>query len=345
MGFDLLTTVDQGGCSAKIPAAVLEGLVRGLPGVSDPRLLVGTDTHDDAAVWRVSDSEAMIFTTDFFPPLCSDPWEFGQIAAANALSDVYAMGGVPRVALNIVMFPSAKIDIGVLREILRGGAEKVAESGAVLAGGHTIDDNPPKYGLAVVGFAHPDRITSNAGARPGDRLILTKPLGTGVTLAARKVGMASEAATRPALDSMRTLNRRGAEVMARHAVRCATDITGFGVLGHATRMADASGVTLRLDSTAFPTLPGVMEWLADGCIPGAAFRNVDCASRSTAFGGGVAYERRMLLGDAQSSGGLFFCVAPSAVDSALRELREAGLSDSAVVGEVLPRGSVSLLVE
>ncbi len=209
-GFDLLTTVDQGGCSAKIPAAVLEGLVKGLPGVRDPRLLVGTDTHDDAAVWKVSDDEVMIFTTDFFPPLCSDPFEFGQIAAANALSDVYAMGGVPRVALNIVMFPSSRIDLGVLRDILRGGAEKVAESGAVLAGGHTIDDYPPKYGLAVVGFTRPDRVTSNAGARPGDRVILTKPIGTGVVLAAQKVGIGDSAVLRVALDSMMTLNRRGA---------------------------------------------------------------------------------------------------------------------------------------
>lgn len=201
--FDLLQTVDQGGCSAKLPAQLLDAIIRNIPILQDERLLVGTETHDDAAVWRVDDQTAIISTTDFFPPLCSDPYEFGQIAAANAMSDVFAMGGVAVMALNLVMFPSSKIDIAVLEEILKGGADKVAEARAVLAGGHTIDDYPPKYGLAVTGIVHPDSIITNSCAKAGEKLILAKPIGTGAISAGQRIGEVSQRDYQAALDTMK----------------------------------------------------------------------------------------------------------------------------------------------
>lgn len=331
--FDLLSTVEYGGCSSKVPAAVLESILLNLPKLSDPNILVDIDTHDDAGVYRINEQLALIVTTDFFPPICSDAVEFGQIAAANSLSDVYAMGGEPFLVLNISMFPSSKIPIAVYKDILEGAADKVSEAGAITMGGHTIDDYPPKFGLAVVGKVKPDRLITNAGLRVGDKLILTKPLGSGVVVAAQRIGMVSDEAYCETLSWMKVLNRSAAEVMQRYNVRGATDITGFGLLGHAYKMAKASGVNLSLKADAAPMLPEVYNLIDDGCIPGASFRNLEYLGEHVSFGS-TDYNLKMLLSDAQTSGGILMGVQPEHADEALADLKRCGLSYSAIIGQV-----------
>jgi selenide, water dikinase len=332
--FDLLQTVEQGGCSAKLPAQMLDTIVKNIPVLKNEQLLVGTDTHDDAAVWKVDANTAIISTTDFFPPLCSDPYEFGQIAAANALSDVFAMGGVAIMALNLVMFPSSKIDIAVLEEILLGGADKVAEAGAVLAGGHTIDDYPPKYGLAVTGIVHPDRIITNCAAVPGEVLVLAKPIGTGAIVAGQRIGEVSAENYQAALDGMKLLNKNGAEVMRAHGIRCATDITGFGLLGHVYEMASGSGVTIRIKSRTVPLLAGAYALIDMGCIPGASFRNLRYVDPHVQFTDGVDYNLKMLLVDAQTSGGLLLSCPPDQAPAIVRELQDCGYPSAALIGAI-----------
>ena len=332
--FDLLQTVEQGGCSAKLPAQLLDTIVKGIPVLKRQELLVGTDTHDDAAVWKVNADTAIISTTDFFPPLCSNPYEFGQIAAANALSDVFAMGGVAIMALNLVMFPSSKIDIAVLEEILQGGADKVAEAGAALAGGHSIDDFPPKYGLAVTGTVHPDRIITNSCALPGDILVLAKPIGTGTIIAGHRLGTVSASDYQAALDGMKLLNRKGSAIMRAHGIRCATDITGFGLLGHVYEMAAGSKVTVRLASTSVPLLDGAYGLIDMGCIPGASFRNLRYVDPHVRFADGLDYNLKMLLVDAQTSGGLLIASPPDQAQALMAELREAGYPAAAAIGRV-----------
>jgi len=344
MSFDLLSTVEYGGCSAKLSPVQLAEALRSLPKAAHPDLLVDIETHDDAGVFRISDTVALVQTTDFFSPICSDPYEFGQIAAANALSDVYAMGGAALTALNLVMFPSTRIPLEVLTEILRGGQDKVSEAGAVIVGGHTIDDYPPKYGLAVTGTVHPGRIVTNAGARPGDRLILAKPLGTGVVVAGQRLGETRPESLRAALESMKLLNRRAGELMQQFSVRGATDITGFGLLGHALKLADASGVTLDLSSDAVPLLPQAYDLADLGCIPGAAFRNQAFTDGRVRFDAGVDYNRRMLMLDAQTSGGLLIAAPSDTADSLVAELRAAGYPAASLVGSVHARDTHALRV-
>ncbi|MFP4417292.1 MAG: selenide, water dikinase SelD [Chitinivibrionales bacterium] len=336
MPFDLLTTVEYGGCSAKLNAQQLADALEGLPQIHDPNLLVDIQTHDDAGVYRLSDDTAIIQTTDFFPPICSDPYEFGQIAAANSLSDIYAMGGKVLTALNIVMFPQNRIPLDVLREILLGGTEKVREAEAVIVGGHTIDDYPPKYGMAVTGTVHPDRIISNAQACPGDLCILTKPIGTGILVAGQRIGESSPQHYRQALETMKLLNKDGAELMQRSAIRCATDVTGFGLMGHALKMAQASRVTITLHSNQIPLLAGAYELAELGCIPGAAFRNQEFVEKDTSFDDNVDYNLKMLMMDAQTSGGLLMTAAPKDASDILLRLRESVYPHSSIIGEVLP---------
>lgn len=341
--FDLLSTVEYGGCSAKLPAAELDRALAGLLSIPDENILVGTDTHDDAGVYRISDELALVQTTDFFSPVCSDPFDFGQIAAANALSDVYAMGGKVLTALNIVAFP-ASVPLEILREILRGGIEKVKEAGGVILGGHTIVDEVPKYGLAVTGTVHPNRIITNAAAKSGDVLILTKPIGAGIIMAGRRIGEIGLAPYQTLLESMKQLNAGGAAVMRKYGVRCATDVTGFGLAGHALKMARGSGVTIRLDADRVPVFEGTMELLMLGCIPGACFRNLEFVEMDATFRDDLNYENKMLLMDAQTSGGLLICCAPGLAGKMLLELSEAGYSRSAVVGAVLPFSGKHLVV-
>lgn len=337
--FDLLSTVEYGGCSAKLPARMLDALLAALPATRHDSLIVGTETGDDAAVWKLDDETAIIHTVDFFPPICGDPYEFGRIAAVNALSDIFAMGGRPLTALNLVSFPSARIDIAVLGEILRGGAEAVAEAGAVIAGGHTIDDFPPKYGLAVTGIVHPDRIIRNCAARPGDALILTKPIGTGTLVAGYRIGEASPEHYRAALDTMMQLNSHGARIMQKFGVRCATDITGFGLLGHAFGMAKWSGVTIEIRADAVPILAGAYELTEMGCIPGAAFNNLKRVEEATLLAEELDYNRKMLLCDPQTSGGLLICCDGEKVDAMLAELQAVGYRYATCIGAVRERGA------
>lgn len=334
MKIDLLQMVDSGGCSAKISPKQLEEFLKYLPLPADPNILVDIDTHDDAGVYKVNDELALVFTTDFFPPVCSDPYEFGQIAAANSISDVYAMGGTPVIALNIMMFPASKLPMEVYAEILKGGSDIAAEAGVRIIGGHTINDFPPKYGLAVVGYIHPEKIITNAGARPGDLLILTKPVGTGVILAGQRMKIASDEDVNVAKKLMKTLNNSGAEVMKKFKVKGATDITGYGLAGHALKMARASNVTLELDLGKVPLIGSTYRLVDEGCIPGASFSNLDFVENDSHLRMNLNYNLKMIAMDAQTSGGLLICVQPDISDLVISELHKAGLTQSAVIGRV-----------
>ncbi len=341
---DLLSLTEAGGCSSKLPAARLREIVAGIPSLQSDRLLVGNDTSDDALVYAIGDENAIIQTTDFFPPVCSAPYDFGQIAAANALSDIFAMGGLPITALNIVMFPSAAMDIDILKQILNGGAEKVREAGAVLAGGHTIDGDVPVYGLSVTGMVHPDRIITNNAAKTGDVLILTKGIGTGVITAGKRIGEAADRIYNGALSSMKLLNTDAVAPMQDVGVKCATDITGFGLAGHALEIARASGVTLILESERIPLLDGVLDLLDMGCIPGAAFRNLSYAEPEMLIGDTVAYSRRMAVFDAQTSGGLLICAPENHAGELLTRLIDAGYVTADIIGRVTEREDTYLRV-
>ena len=345
MQFDLLTTVTYGGCSAKISAEKLAEALKDLPAQHDDRLLVDISTHDDAGIYQLDSETALIQTTDFFPPVCSDPEMFGKIAAANALSDIYAMGGKALTALNIVCFPSTKISLEVLTAILSGGQQKVAEAGAVIAGGHTIDDYPPKYGLAVTGVVHPEKFISNAAARPGDTLILTKPLGTGIIIAGKRLDEVESSSYEAALYSMQQLNKAGAEVMQEFSVRCATDITGFSLLGHATKMALASKCSFTIDSEAVPLLKGTYDLAEMGCLPGACFRNQEYVQKHITVSSHVDYNKKMCLFDAQTSGGLLMCIPESAdPDTVITRLLESGFEYASIIGAVTSMTDSALTV-
>jgi len=337
MKIDLLQMVEQGGCSSKIPPKQLEEVLRYLPIAEDPDILVNIDTHDDAGVYRINDDLALVFTTDFFPPVCSDPYEFGQIAAANSISDIYAMGGTPMLALNIMMFPASKLPVEVYSQILKGGFDKAAEAGVKIIGGHTIDDSTPKYGLAVVGFAHPKKLTTNAGAKPGDYLILTKPIGSGIILAAHRLGMTGKDDLKEVLDYMKLLNKSGAEIMQKFAISGATDITGFGLAGHAIKMARASNVSINIDMGTVPLFGSTFKLVEDGCIPGASFSNLDYCEADTDFYATLSFNLKMIAFDAQTSGGLLISVEESKAEEMLKELKSVGLITSAIVGKVTTR--------
>jgi len=337
MKVDLLQMVEYGGCSSKIPPGQLEEILKYLPLPTDPNILVDIDTHDDAGVYRVNDELALVFTTDFFPPICSDPFKFGQIAAANSISDVYAMGGDPVLALNIMMFPAAKLPMEAYAEILKGGFDKATEAGVRIIGGHTIDDSPPKYGLAVIGYVHPDKIISNAGAKPGDILILTKPLGTGIIMAAQRLNMAPENDIFEAKLQMKQLNKLASGIMKKYGIKGATDITGFGLAGHALKMARASKVTFALEMKSVPSIGTAYNLLDLGCIPGASFRNLEYAAKDVEFVEDLDYNLRMLAFDAQTSGGLLMSVPPDIADIVLNDLLSEGLSSSTVIGSVIPK--------
>jgi selenide,water dikinase len=334
MKVDLLQMVEYGGCSAKISPKQLDEILKFLPLPKDPNILVDIDTHDDAGVYRVNDNLALVLTTDFFPPVCSDPYEFGQIAAANSISDVYAMGGDPVLALNIMMFPAAKLPMEAYADILKGGFDKASEAGVRIIGGHTIDDFPPKYGLAVVGYIHPEKIITNAGARPADSLILTKPIGTGVILARHRLGMVSDNDLTEAKRLMKLLNKSGAAVMKKHGIMGATDITGFGLAGHTLKMAKASGVTIKINMKDVPLIGNTYKLIDDGCIPGASFRNLDYAEQDIDFATDLDYNLKMIAFDAQTSGGLLMSVPEKIAGNVIDDLQNNGLISAAVIGRV-----------
>ena len=329
------------GCAAKVGPGTLAGVLCGLPKFQDPNLLVGTETSDDAAVYKISDDLAMIQTLDFFTPVADDPYDFGQIAAANALSDVYAMGGEPKTALNIVAFPK-EMDTAILGEILKGGANKVLEAGAALAGGHTIQDDTPKYGLSVTGFVHPDKFWKNFGAQTGDRLILTKPLGTGIVNTAIKADMVSEEAREAALSSMKTLNKYARDVLKNYTIHACTDVTGFGLGGHGTEMAEGSNKTLVINTKALPVLPDVEEYASMGLIPGGAYRNREFAAKAGYVSTAELWLEDLVF-DPQTSGGLLAAVPEEEAEEILSELKKAPLS-CAVIGEVTDREKYALII-
>ena len=306
-----LTSLSHGaGCGCKISAADIGPIVSALPAPDDPRLLVGSSTADDAGVVRVRDDLALVQTADFFTPIVDDPYDFGRIAAANALSDIYAMGAEPLTALNLVAFPLERLGSEVLSEILRGGLDVVRASGAMLVGGHSIDDPEPKYGLAVTGVVHPDSILSNAGGRPGDALVLTKPLGVGAISTALKRG-AGAGLLPAAVDTMTALNADAAAAAQRAGASAMTDVTGFGLLGHLRELTLASGVAAEVDSESVPAIDGVEELLRDGdAVSGGSRRNREHAETFTEFAEDVEEWRRSLVCDATTSGGLLVALAP-----------------------------------
>lgn len=310
-----------------------------LPSMTDERLLVGRETFDDAGVYLIADGVALVQTVDFFAPIVDDPYEFGQVAAANALSDVYAMGGQPLTALNIVAFPTGELPLSVLTDILRGGQEKVHEAGALIIGGHTVIDTELKYGLAVTGRAHPDFLLTNAGAKPGDRLILTKPVGNGILATAMKRGIVPASAGAEMLEVMKRLNGVASRAALAAKVKCATDITGFGLLGHASHIARASKVTLRISAASVPILSGAREALSQGATTDGLKRNQEYLKdfiewRSTAA------DDRALLCDPQTSGGLLVAVPPSRAAGYLSKIEGA-----VEIGEVLERENIAIVVD
>jgi selenide,water dikinase len=314
-----------------------------LPPITDPNVLVGPETCDDAGVYRLTDGLALVLTLDFFTPIVDDPRAFGQIAAANSLSDVYAMGGRPIAMLSIVGFPRDKLPMTVLGEVLRGGAEKAHEAGVSVVGGHSIDDAEPKVGYAVVGLVNPARLWRNVGARPGDALVLTKPLGTGIISTAIKQAKAPERAVTAAIRTMTTLNRAAAEAAATVPVHAATDVTGFGLLGHLRAMTLGSKVRVRLRAGQIPLLPDVVALAEAGLVPGGTKRNLLAVAETVRWNPGLSEPLRTVIGDAQTSGGLL--VATPDGPGLLRALAAAGVDEAAQIGEVVaedPAGAIEV---
>ncbi|GGK11896.1 selenide, water dikinase [Caldalkalibacillus thermarum] len=309
-------------------------MLRHLPEtIPDPNLLVGLDTSDDAGVYRLTDELALVQTVDFFTPIVDDPYMFGQIAAANSLSDIYAMGAKPLTVLNIVGFPVKKLDKSILADILRGAADKVAEAGATLVGGHSIDDAEPKFGLACTGIVHPDKVLKNAGAKPGDRLLLTKPIGVGIQTTAIKRDLLSAEELQQVMQVMAALNKTAAEVMADFEVHACTDITGFGLLGHAAEMAKGSQVGLVIQHSKVPVLPGTRRLAEKGIVPGGTKANHRWLSDCVSYAEGIDELEQWILCDAVTSGGLLMAAAEQDAAGLLAALHQQGV-DAAEIGYV-----------
>jgi selenide,water dikinase len=323
----------------------LEKALRPLPLERHPHLLVGTETADDAGVYRISDQVALVQTVDFITPIVDDPYLFGQIAATNAMSDVYAMGGKPLTAMNVVGFPRKSLDLSVLTEILRGGLAKVHEAGAVLLGGHTVDDAELKYGLSVTGIVHPQRVVTNRGAREGDVLILTKPLGIGIISTAHKAEMADARIFQGAVDSMIRLNGMASEVMVEYGVHACTDITGFGLLGHASEMAKGCGLSFQFFYSRIPILAGAKDFAAQGIVPGGAYCNQDYFGREIAISSKVPESEQIILFDPQTSGGLLIALAARDGEKFLRRLQDGGIQQASLIGKVIAKEKNLIIVE
>lgn len=330
-----------GGWASKIGPEVLSDVLSNLPSVEDKNLIVGFDKSDDAAVYKLTDEIAMIQTLDFFTPMVDDPYIFGQIAAANSLSDVYAMGGTPKTAMNIVCFPE-KMDINILGEVLRGGAEKVAEAGAVLSGGHSIHDPEIKYGLSVTGIAHPDKILKNHGCQNGDILICTKKLGTGIVTTASKVGLASENALNSSIKNMTTLNKYAGEILIKYPVTACTDITGFGFLGHAYEMASNSNKTLIFEKDFIPFIEEAKGYAQDFLITTGGQKNRNFVGNNVDFQNVPLWLQEILF-DPQTSGGLLFSIPAQYVSDLMREFSSANV-DAVIIGSVVEKEKKFIIV-
>ena len=331
-----------GGCTAKLGPDLLSHVLDKLPrGEKDPNLLIGYDSKDDAAVYRVSDEVAVVQTLDFFPPMLDDPYLFGQIAATNALSDIYAMGGTVKTALNIVCFPE-QMDLNILGKIMQGGAEKVIEAGGTLAGGHSIMDNDVKYGLSVTGVVHPDHIYGNNQGQPSDVLILTKKLGVGLVCNANRVGLAPEGAMEEAAASMTTLNKKAAEISHHYEIHACTDVTGFGFLGHLSEMINEE-ISAEIDSISIPVIRGAIHCAEEFLLTAAAQRNRNHVEDRVEFSSWIPFSMEELLFDPQTSGGLLFAVKPEQAGAFLKELQGAGLP-AAMVGRFVSKKEKEIYV-
>ncbi|HEY7429067.1 MAG TPA: selenide, water dikinase SelD [Gemmataceae bacterium] len=325
----------RAGCAAKQPPGYLFPLLQSLPPLTDPNVLIGSATADDAAVYKLSNELALVLTTDFFTPIVDGPYDFGAVAAANALSDVYAMGGKPLTALSLVGFPDAKLPPEVLVEILRGAADKAAEAGIAIVGGHTIKAEEPIFGLAVVGTVAPDRVLANDGARPGDVLVLTKPLGLGIITTASKNGEDKLGAIATAIKVMTTLNRAAAEAVVGVGAHALTDITGFGLLGHLRNMVAASKVGARVYLDRVPVLTAAREYVQAGIAPGGTHANHRFLTDFVSYAADLTKEEQLLLCDAQTSGGLLATVAPDRAETLLQALRAGGVPEAAAIGTIV----------
>ncbi len=317
----------------------------GLTFPADEHVLIGLNEPDDAGVYQITDDIALIQTVDFFTPIVDDPYWFGQIAAANALSDVYAMGGRPVTAMNLIAFPVKEMDIAILRQILQGGSDKMAEAGVSLVGGHSVEDKELKYGLSVTGVVHPKRVFTKKGFRPGDRILLTKPLGTGIINTAIKADMASPEIIERVTKLMARLNRDAAEIMKRFGVHACTDVTGFGLLGHLCEMVVDSGLGMRITAEDVPIYPEARNYAAMGLVPAGTYNNRLFREAFVDFDEKVDAITRDILFDAQTSGGLVIVVVPEDAETLLTALKEGGIPEAAIIGEVVPEPAEKIRVE
>lgn len=331
----LTTLSHKGGCGCKIGPQDLQNVLKALPkNKANPNLLVGLDTSDDAGVYRLTDDLAMVQTLDFFTPIVNDPYDFGQVAAANAISDVYAMGGTPVTALNIVAFPIADLPHDVLSDILRGAQDKMQEAGVSLVGGHSIEDKEPKFGLAVTGTIHPDKIRTNADAKVGDKLILTKPIGVGIMTSGLKNNLLTDREIKSVTKVMTTLNKTTAETLNDYHVHACTDVTGFGLLGHATEMAEASKVNLIIDAAKVPYLPKAYDLAKNGTMPGGSKNNHGHVKAQIKFPESLSMTEQLILCDAVTSGGLLFSIPEAEANEVTAALQTQNI-DAKIIGEVV----------
>lgn len=335
----------RAGCAAKQPPGFLFSLLKSLPPITDPNVLVGSATADDAAVYKLNDELALVLTTDFFTPIVDGPYDFGAVAAANALSDVYAMGGKPLTALSIVGFPDAALPPEVLGEILRGAIDKAAEAGVAIVGGHTIKSEEPIFGLAVVGTIAPDRVLSNDKAQPGDVLILTKPLGLGIITTAAKNGEDRLGAIAEAIQVMKTLNRAAGDVFARHKAHALTDVTGFGLLGHLRNVVTASKVSAHVYLDKVPVLAPAWEYVRSGVVPGGTHANHRYLADWVTYAADLSKEDQLVLCDAQTSGGLLAAVPPDEAEAVLASLRASGVPAATIIGEIKAASAGRIFVD
>ncbi|MFC2101592.1 selenide, water dikinase SelD [Bacteroidota bacterium] len=332
------------GCACKIRPQLLEEVLKKLPPVTDPNVLVGPKTSDDASVYKLTETQALVQTVDVIPPVVDDPYTYGMIAAANSISDIYAMGGTPIYALNIVGFPDNRLPIEVLQEILRGGSDKAAEAGIQILGGHSVELTEPLFGLSVTGVVDPGKILRNRGSKAGDALILTKPLGTGILTTALKRGLLDRERAEKLMKCMSELNRKAAEGMQQFAVSACTDVTGFGLLGHLREMIAGEAVNCRLNHTAVPLLDGVEEMAAQGIIPGGTTTNFNNVESWVVWGSKVSEMEKMILCDAQTSGGLLIAIPGEEAEQFVDSLKKLGVKQASRIGDFIP-GEGKILIK
>ena len=332
------------GCACKMQPADLENLLKKLPLITDPNVLVGNSSGDDAAVYQINEEQAIVQTLDFFTPIVDDPYDFGAIAAANALSDIYAMGAKPLFALNIVAFPVQRLPLEVLEKILLGASDKAAEAGIDIIGGHSIEDTEPKFGMCVTGMVHPQNTWKNTGAEAGDMLILTKPLGTGIISTAVKSGLAAESSAEEALFWMKQLNKKAADIFYNFPVHACTDITGFGLAGHLTEMTRGSGIDAEIIFNKIPFMGQVKELAMTGAVPGGTYKNLQFYQEWIKWDIQITEIEKLMLCDAQTSGGLLIALPEQYVEQALTELNAHGINKAAVIGRLTNSGSGNITV-